>query len=74
LTKNIKQSLTSISSKTKDLTNEESLKLFETGRKQWNSLKTKEKKNVLSIKKLICILQLALMINDDDIYLSDILR
>lgn len=74
MTKNIKQSLTSISSKTKDLTNEESLKLFETGRKQWNSLKTKEKKNVLSIKKLICILQLALMINDDDIYLSDILR
>lgn len=63
-----------MSSKTKDLTDEESFKLFKTGRKQWNSLKTKEKKNVLSIKKLICILQLALMINDDDIYLSDILR
>ncbi|XP_050053252.1 TATA box-binding protein-associated factor RNA polymerase I subunit B isoform X3 [Aphis gossypii] len=74
LTKNIKQSLTSVSSKTNDLTNEEPLKLFKTGRKQWNSLKRKEKKNVLSIKKLICILQLALMINDDDIYLSDILR
>lgn len=74
LTKNIKQSLTLMSSKTKELTDEESLKLFKTGRKQWNSLKTKEKKNVLSIKKLICILQLALMINDDDIYLSDILR
>lgn len=63
-----------MSSNTNDLTNEESLKLFKTGRKQWNSLKRKEKKNVLSIKKLICILQLALMINDDDIYLSDILR
>ncbi|XP_060842088.1 TATA box-binding protein-associated factor RNA polymerase I subunit B [Rhopalosiphum padi] len=74
LTKNIKKSLTSMPSKTKDLTNEESLKLFKAGRKHWNSLKKKEKKNVLSIKKLISILQLALMINDDDIYLSDILR
>lgn len=63
-----------MSSKTKDLTDEKSLKRFKTSRKQWNSLKTKEKKNVLSIKKLICIIELALMINDDDIYLSDILR
>jgi len=61
-------------SKTKDLTTEESLKLFESGSKYWTSLKNKEKKNVLSIKKLISILQLALMVNGDDIYLSDILR
>ncbi|XP_025191565.1 TATA box-binding protein-associated factor RNA polymerase I subunit B [Melanaphis sacchari] len=74
LTKSIKKSLTSMPSKTKDLTQEESLKLLKTGKKQWNSLKKKERKNVLSIKKLISILQLALMINNDDIYLSDILR
>jgi len=61
-------------SKTKDLTTEESLKLLESGSKYWTSLKIKEKKNVLSIKKLISILQLALMVNEDDIYLSDILR
>jgi len=61
-------------SKTKDLTTEESLKLYKSGSKYWNSLKNKEKKNFLSIKKLISILQLALMANDDDIYLSDILR
>jgi len=61
-------------SKTKDLATEESLKLLESGRKYWTSLKNKEKKNVLSIKKLLSILQLALMVNEDDIYLSDILR
>lgn len=72
--KNIKKSLTSMPSKTKDLATEESLKLLESGRKYWTSLKNKEKKNVLSIKKLLSILQLALMVNEDDIYLSDILR
>lgn len=61
-------------SKTKDLTTEESLKLLQSGSKYWDSLKKKEKQDVLSIKKLMSILQLALMVNDDDIYLSDILR
>ncbi|XP_015374841.1 PREDICTED: TATA box-binding protein-associated factor RNA polymerase I subunit B [Diuraphis noxia] len=72
--KNIKKSLTSMPSKTKDLSTEETLKLFKSGNKYWTSLKKKEKKNVLSIKKLLSILQLALMINGDDIHLSDILR
>jgi len=61
-------------SKTKDLSTEETLKLFKSGNKYWTSLKRKEKQNILSIKKLISILQLALMINGDDIQLSDILR
>lgn len=72
--KNVKKSLTSMPSTTKDLSTEETLKLLKSGNKYWTSFKKKEKKNVLSIKKLISILQLALMINNDDIHLSDILR
>lgn len=61
-------------SNTKSLTTEETSKLYKAGSKYWEKLKMKEKKNRLSIKKLISILQLALMVNNDDIYLSDILR
>jgi len=61
-------------SKNENLTNEESSMLFKSGQKCWNRLKYKERKNVLTIKKLISIIRLALMINNDDIYLSDILR
>lgn len=61
-------------SKTEDLTNEESAMLVKSRKKCWNKLKCKEKKNLLTIKKIISIIQLALMINNDDIYLSDILR
>jgi len=61
-------------SKTKDLTIEESLKLFNSGLKYWTNFKKRGKQDVLSIKKVLSILHLALMVNDDDIYLSDILR
>lgn len=59
---------------TEGLTIEESSKLFKSGQKCWNKLKRKEKKNFLSIKKIISIIRLGLMINKDDIYLSDIIR
>jgi len=74
LTKDIKKTLRSMPSKTEDLTNEESAMLVKSRKKCWNKLKCKEKKNLLTIKKIISIIQLALMINNDDIYLSDILR
>jgi len=74
LTKTTKKSLTSLPSINKDLTIEESTTLLESGKKYWKNLKCKEKKNVICVKKLISIIQLALMINNDDIYLSDILR
>lgn len=61
-------------SSTKDLSFEESSFLLKTGKKCWKSLRYKERKNIVCIKKLIVIIQLALMINGDDIYLSDILR
>lgn len=60
--------------KTRDLTIEESSELVKSGKKCWDRLKEKEKKNCLTILKMISIIQLALMINNDDIYLSDILR
>lgn len=61
-------------SNTDDLNIEESSMLFKSGQKCWKKLKYKEKKNMLTIKKIISIIRLALMINDDDIYLSDIIR
>lgn len=61
-------------SNTDDLNIEESSTLFKSGQKCWNKLKYEEKKNMLTIKKIISIIRLALMINNDDIYLSDILR
>lgn len=61
-------------SKTGNIVDEESAIIFKSGLKCWNKLKLKEKKNVLSIKTIISIIRLALMINNDDIYLSDILR
>lgn len=70
----MKKSLISMPSKTGDLTNEESSKLFKSGKKYWKNFKSKEQNKILNIKKLISIIRLALMINDDNIYLSDILR
>lgn len=61
-------------SKTKDLTNEESSKLLKSGKKYWRNMTAKNLNNFLNIKKLISIIRLALMINDDNIYLSDMLR
>lgn len=72
--KNLQKSLKTMPSITKDLTFEESTRLFESGRKCWELLKYKEKKNKITIKKLVSIISLATMINNDDIYLSDILR
>lgn len=57
-----------------NLTHEEYSMLLKTGKKNWYNLKHREAKNNVCIKTLIAIIQLALMINDDDIYLSDILR
>lgn len=59
---------------TKDLTAEESSTLLRAGKESWMKLKHRERKNIVSIKKLIAIIQLALMINGDNIYLSDIIR
>lgn len=53
---------------------EESSNRIQSGRKCWKSLKSKEDFNRISIKKIISLIRLALMINDDDIFLSDILR
>lgn len=57
-----------------NLTPEEYSTLLKTGKRYWYNLKDREAKNNISIKTLVAIIQLALMINDDDIYLSDILR
>lgn len=61
-------------SKNNHLTPEEYSVLLETGKRNWYNLKHREAKNNITIKTLVAIIQLALMINDDDIYLSDILR
>lgn len=53
---------------------DESSKRIQSGRKCWKKLQFKEKYNHISLKKIIAIIRLALMINDDDIFLSDILR
>lgn len=74
LTKTIKRSLTLMPSKTENLTVEESFNLIKSGRKSWIHLKRSEKKNSLTLKKVVSIIQLALIINNDDIYLSDIIR
>lgn len=74
LTKNVKKSLKSMPSNTDTFNIEESSMLFKSGQNCWKKLKYKEKKNMLTIKKIISIIRLALMINNDDIYLSDILR
>lgn len=74
LTKNLKKSLLEMPSKTENLTTEESSKLLKTGKKYWKNMKSKDQKNFLNIKKLLSIIRLALMINDDNIYLSDMLR
>lgn len=74
MTKSVQKSLKAMPSITKNLTFEESTKFFQSGRKCWKRLKHKEKKNLISIKKLISIIRLATIINNDDIYLSDILR
>ncbi|XP_050548442.1 uncharacterized protein LOC126910092, partial [Daktulosphaira vitifoliae] len=42
--------------------------------KSWENIKFKDKKNHLTLKKLITIIRLGLLINKDDIYLSDLLR
>lgn len=57
-----------------NLTVEESSKQIKSGRVCWHSFVKKNQNNHLSIKKLISIIIFALMINDDDIYQSDILR
>lgn len=57
-----------------NLTYEESLLLLKTGEKCWSRFKNADKENCLCIKKLVAIIHIALMINNDDIYLSDILR
>lgn len=74
MSKNVQKSLKGMPSITKDLTFEESAKLFQSGRKCWDLLKHKEKKNMITMKKLISIIRIATMINNDDIYLSDIIR
>lgn len=61
-------------SMSKNLTSEESLLLLKTSKKCWSRFKVSDKKNCLRIKKLVAIIHIALMINNDDIYLSDILR
>lgn len=74
MTKTIKKSLISMPLKTTNLSVEESSNLIKSGRKSWINLKSKEKKNSLTIRKVVSIIQLALMINNDDIYSSDIIR
>lgn len=61
-------------SKTSEISIGESSTLFERGKKCWSKLKYKDQKNILTMKKLISIIQFALMINNDDIFLSDIIR
>lgn len=73
MTKTVKNTLLSMPSKV-NRTVDESSRQNSSSRKCWASLKHKERSKILSLKKLIAIIRLALMINDDDIFLSDILR
>lgn len=73
LSKNFKKTLKSLPSTTNNYTDEELSETFQSGQKRWNSLNKRERKN-LKMKKVIAIIRLALMINNDDIYVSDIIR
>lgn len=73
MTKIMKKTLQSMPSVAEDPVGESSNQI-QSGRKNWENLKSKEYYNHTSIKKIIAIIRLALMINDDDIFLSDILR
>lgn len=61
-------------SETGEISNGKSSTLFKRGKKEWSKLKYNDQKNMLTMKKLISIIQFALMINNDDIFLSDIIR
>lgn len=73
LSKNLKKTLKSMPSTTNNYTDEELSGIFQSGQKRWNRLKKRGEKN-LKMKKVIAIIRLALMINNDDIYVSDIIR
>lgn len=73
MTKIMKKTLVSLPSVAEDAA-EKSSNQIQYGRKCWKSLQSKENYNHVSLKKIIALIRLALMINDDDIFLSDILR
>ncbi|XP_050428220.1 TATA box-binding protein-associated factor RNA polymerase I subunit B isoform X2 [Adelges cooleyi] len=70
----MKNAMKSMASKSVDLTDNSSKFVLKNMQKLWEKSKYQDQKNHLTIKKLISIIQLGLMINKDNIYISDLLR